>query len=109
MLVVIRILRRAVDRRGDETGAALVAIIIVMFFGFAVVTAVTASVMFTVQSNVGNRSSTQAYIAAESGPASSESTPPPKAPSFPTTTPSRPRSNRAGVQKRCSTRRAHVS
>lgn len=67
MLVVNRILRRAVDRRGDETGAALVAIIIVMFFGFAVVTAVTASVMFTIQSNVGNRSSTQAYIAAESG------------------------------------------
>lgn len=67
MLVIHRILDRARTRAGDDTGAVLVAVVVVMLVGFIVAVAVAASVVFTIDANATNRSSTQAFIAAESG------------------------------------------
>jgi len=65
MLVIRRLLNR--DRSSDERGAALVAVLIVMVVGVVAATLVAAAVLFTAQSNASNRSSTQAFVAAESG------------------------------------------
>ena len=67
MLVLNRFLSRARVRRDDEAGAVLVAVVVVMLVGFVVAVAIAGSVVFTIQANVSNRSSTQAFIAAESG------------------------------------------
>ena len=64
MLVIRRLLT---PRRSDDSGAVLITVLIVMLVGFIVASVVAASVLFTVQSNAGNRSRTQAFIAAESG------------------------------------------
>lgn len=64
MLVINRLLRL---RRSDDSGAVIVTVLVVMLVGFIVASVVAASVLFTVQSNSGNRSRTQAFIAAESG------------------------------------------
>lgn len=65
MLVMISRLRAA--RRSDESGAVLVTVVVVMFVGFIAATMIAASVLVTIQSNVGNKQHTQAFIAAESG------------------------------------------
>ncbi len=54
-------------RRSDDDGAVLVTVVVVMLVGFVIATVIAASVMFTIQSNVGNKTQTQAFIAAESG------------------------------------------
>lgn len=55
-------------RRGrDEEGIALLIVIIVMLVGFVVAASLAASLLFTISANSGNKSMTQAYIAAESG------------------------------------------
>lgn len=64
MLVIRRLLT---PRKDDDAGAVLVTVLVVMLVGFIVASVVAASVLFTVQSNSGNRSRTQAFIAAESG------------------------------------------
>lgn len=64
MLVINRFLRRT---RADDSGAVLVTVLVVMLVGFIVASVVAASVLFAIRSNVGNRSRTQAFIAAESG------------------------------------------
>ncbi|MGX5771326.1 hypothetical protein ACWKWN_11280 [Microbacterium trichothecenolyticum] len=45
----------------------LVTVVVVMLVGFVIATMIAASVLFTIQSNVGNKDRTQAFIAAESG------------------------------------------
>ncbi|WP_417555199.1 hypothetical protein [Microbacterium sp.] len=62
------VIRRAVDRtlRADD-GAALVAVVMVMLVGVIVTATIAASVLFTISTNVTNKSSTQAFVAAESG------------------------------------------
>lgn len=45
----------------------LVTVLVVMLVGFIVASAVAASTIFAIQTNAGNRSNTQAFIAAESG------------------------------------------
>ncbi|GAT71639.1 hypothetical protein [Microbacterium hydrocarbonoxydans] len=67
MLVINSFLDKARARSGDDTGAVLVAVVVVMLLGFLVAVTIAGSVVFTIQANVGNRSSTQAFIAAESG------------------------------------------
>ena len=62
MLVIARLGRR---RTPDEGGAVLVTVIVVMLVGFVIATVIAASVLFTIQSNVGNKDRTQAFIAAE--------------------------------------------
>lgn len=54
-------------RRANDTGAVLVTVVVVMLIGFVVATVIAASVVFTMQANVGNKQRTQAFIAAESG------------------------------------------
>lgn len=54
-------------RQRDDDGAVLVTVVIVMLVGFVIASMIAASVMFTIQANAGNKSSTQAFIAAESG------------------------------------------
>lgn len=51
----------------EERGAILVAVVVVMLVGFIIAATVAAAVMFTISANADNRSSTQAFIAAESG------------------------------------------
>lgn len=51
----------------DDSGAALIAVVVVMLVGFIIAATVAASVLFTVSANAGNASTTQAFIAAESG------------------------------------------
>lgn len=53
--------------RSDDDGAVLVTVVVVMLVGFVIATLIAASVLFTIQSNVGNKDRTQAFIAAESG------------------------------------------
>lgn len=65
MLVLNEILRRV--RRGDESGAVLVTVVIVMFVGFIVASAIAASVLFTIDANDDNRDDLDSFIAAESG------------------------------------------
>ena len=65
MLALNRVLRRRVCR--DEEGAVLVTVVIVMLVGFVIASTIAASVLFTIQANATNKSTTQAFIAAESG------------------------------------------
>ena len=65
MLVVESTLRRT--RTGNDDGAALLTVVIVMLVGFVVASVVAASVMVTISANAHNRSTTQAFVAAESG------------------------------------------
>lgn len=65
MLVLIDRFRAA--RRSEDSGAVLVTVVVVMLVGFVVATLIAASVLFTIQTNVGNKQRTQAFIAAESG------------------------------------------
>jgi cytoskeletal protein CcmA (bactofilin family) len=51
----------------DDRGAMLVTIIVVMLVGVIVASAVAASVVFTIRTNVENQGHTQAFVAAESG------------------------------------------
>lgn len=54
-------------RKSDDSGAVLVTVVIVMLVGFVIATLIAASVLFTIQANSGNKRTTQAFIAAESG------------------------------------------
>ena len=71
MLLIQRLLRRhsmlVRVRKGDESGAILVAVVIVMLLGFLVATTVAVFVTFTIRSNAKNHGFTQAFVAAESG------------------------------------------
>jgi len=61
-------LRRRVESiAGNDRGAVLVAVVVVMLVGFVIAATVAASVTFTITANVDNRSTTQAFVAAESG------------------------------------------
>ncbi|SFR60587.1 hypothetical protein SAMN04488591_2338 [Microbacterium azadirachtae] len=64
-MLVIRDRLETADR--DDRGAALVAVLIVMIVGVVAAVLVAATVMFTIQSNAKNKSTTQAFVAAESG------------------------------------------
>jgi Tfp pilus assembly protein PilX len=64
MLVINERLRR---RATDDDGAVLITVVVVMLVGFIIAVTVAASVMFTIEANVGNKDRTQAFIAAESG------------------------------------------
>ena len=59
--------RKETKRGTDDAGAVLVATMVVMFVGFIIASMIAASVIFTLQANTTNKSSTQAFIAAESG------------------------------------------
>lgn len=63
MLVNTRIRRP----RGDDDGAVLITVLVVMLVGFIVASTVAASVIFTVTRNDATRNDTQAFVAAESG------------------------------------------
>lgn len=52
---------------GDDSGAVLVTVVIVMLVGFVIAVTIAASVIFTMGANAGNKDRTQAFIAAESG------------------------------------------
>lgn len=65
MLALNRFLRP--PRPRDEDGAVLVTVVIVMLVGFVIASMIAASVLFTIQDNATNTSTTQAFIAAESG------------------------------------------
>ena len=65
MLALNRRLRAHLHR--DQDGAVLVTVVVVMFVGFLIAGMIAASVVFTLQSNVTNKGTTQAFIAAESG------------------------------------------
>lgn len=69
MLVIKRRLQAWARRTAgsEERGAILVAVVVVMLVGFIIAATVAAAVMFTISANADNRSSTQAFIAAESG------------------------------------------
>ena len=47
--------------------SALITVVLVMLVGFVIAATVAASVIFTIGANAGNKSTTQAFIAAESG------------------------------------------
>ncbi|GAA4480315.1 hypothetical protein [Microbacterium panaciterrae] len=66
-MLVVRSFLDARDRDDDDRGAALVAVLVVMLVGFISAALVAAAVMFTIQSNASNKSTTQAFVAAESG------------------------------------------
>jgi hypothetical protein len=51
----------------DDEGAVLLTVVVVMLVGFVIAATVAASVIFTITANAGNKSTTQAFIAAESG------------------------------------------
>lgn len=67
MLVIAQLRQRLRAHAGDENGAILVTVIVVMFVGFIVASTIAASVIFTIRSNDGNKDRTDAFIAAESG------------------------------------------
>jgi Tfp pilus assembly protein PilX len=54
-------------KRHNEDGIALVTVLVVMLVGFVIAATIATSVVAAIRSNVGNRSATQAFIAAESG------------------------------------------
>ena len=55
-------------RHADDEGAVLVTVVVVMFVGFVIATVIAASRSFSpFQANASNKSTTQAFIAAESG------------------------------------------
>ncbi|WP_133544368.1 hypothetical protein [Microbacterium sp. BK668] len=64
--MINRLLHRG-KTRGDESGAILVTVVVVMFIGFIVAATIAASVMFTIGANDTNLDRTEAFIAAESG------------------------------------------
>jgi Tfp pilus assembly protein PilX len=64
VLVINGKLRRRAD---DDDGAVLITVVVVMLVGFIIAVTVAASVMFTIEANVGNKDRTQAFVAAESG------------------------------------------
>lgn len=51
----------------DQEGVALITVVLVMLVGFIIAATVAASVIVTITANAGNKSRTQAFIAAESG------------------------------------------
>ncbi|MFD4959826.1 hypothetical protein [Microbacterium sp. NPDC058389] len=53
--------------RHDDSGAALVAVVVVMMVGVIAATVIAGSVIFAMQTNVQNKSNTQAFVSAESG------------------------------------------
>ena len=59
--------RQHARNRGDDDGAVLVTVVIVMFVGFIVATVVAASVLSTIGVNADNTGNTQAFVTAESG------------------------------------------
>jgi hypothetical protein len=67
VLVISRLIRRARAHAEDDKGVALVAVVVVMLVGFIIASTIAASVLFTMQANSNNRSTTQSFIAAESG------------------------------------------
>lgn len=67
MLVINRVTRRARRSTSDDSGAVLITVIIVMLVGFVVASIVAASVVFAIGTNADNRTSTQSFVAAESG------------------------------------------
>lgn len=60
-------MNRFARQTSDDAGAVLVTVIVVMLVGFVIATVIAASVLFTIQANSGNKRTTQAFIAAESG------------------------------------------
>lgn len=66
MLVNDRVRSRP-EGRGDDDGAVLVTVVVVMFVGVIIAATIAASVIFTVGANVDNKDRTQAFISAESG------------------------------------------
>ncbi len=66
-MLVIHRLRNKGRASSDDRGAALVAVLIVMVVGVIVAVIVAGAVLFVIQSNASNKSSTQAFVAAESG------------------------------------------
>lgn len=66
MLVIRRSIRSRVQK-DDDQGAAFVAVLVVMLVGVIAAALVAASVLFTIESNAKNKSTTQAFVAAESG------------------------------------------
>lgn len=55
------------SHRTAESGAALVAVIVVMMVGVIASVAIAGSVIFAIRTNVENKSDTQAFVSAESG------------------------------------------
>jgi len=58
---------RARQANPDDTGAALVAVIVVMLVGAIAAVVIAGSVIFAMQTNVQNKATTQAFVSAESG------------------------------------------
>ncbi|WP_243077294.1 hypothetical protein [Microbacterium sp. SS28] len=54
------------SRRSDD-GVALIAVLLMMFVGVAAVSIIASTVIYAIGSNVANKSTTQSFIAAESG------------------------------------------
>src|SRR5688572_16478635 len=54
-------------KSAEDEGMALVTVVLVMLMGVVIVTTVAASVIFTMSANTRNKSTTQSFIAAESG------------------------------------------
>ncbi|MDY0910041.1 hypothetical protein [Microbacterium sp. CFBP9034] len=72
MLVTSRVEASRADGRStpgqsDDRGAAIVMIVIVMFVGMIASIVIAGSVLFAIQANAGNKSTTQAFVSAESG------------------------------------------
>jgi len=68
MLVIDDLLARVRARhRGDDDGAVLVTVVVIMLVGFIVAATIASAVMFTITSNKSNEDRTQSFIAAESG------------------------------------------
>lgn len=55
------------QRRADNEGVALIAVLMVMLVGFIAVASIAAAAMFVIRANVTNKGTTQSFIAAESG------------------------------------------
>jgi hypothetical protein len=55
------------ERRRADDGVALIAVLLLMFVGAAAVSIIAGTVVFAVGSNAANKSTTQSFIAAESG------------------------------------------
>lgn len=66
MLVMSPTSTRPEPDENDE-GAVLVVVVVTMLVGFVIAATIAASVLFTIQANEGNKSTTQAFVAAESG------------------------------------------
>ncbi|KAF2416375.1 hypothetical protein [Microbacterium sp. B35-30] len=64
---MLALIQRMRHHNRDDSGAVLVTVVVVMLVGFVIAVTIAASVFFTIGANQGNKSSTQAFIAAESG------------------------------------------